>query len=112
MLLAFVCIAAMPPFGLFVSELLTFKALIASHHILVLVVTLVLLTTIIWALGRNVLKMLFVDSENVHVQPSVRHNVAEMTMQYLLLALTVWLGLCPPQWFVDLIEEAVQLITF
>jgi hypothetical protein len=56
--------------------------------------------------------MLFVNSENVHVQPSVRHNVAEMVMQYLLLALTVWLGFCPPQWFVGLIEEAVQLITF
>ncbi|MBR3568529.1 MAG: hypothetical protein IKN94_09680 [Salinivirgaceae bacterium] len=112
MLLAFVCIAAMPPSGLFVSELLTFKALIASHHILALVIVLVLLTTIIWALGRNILKMLFVNSENVHVQPSVRHNVAEMVMQYLLLALTVWLGFCPPQWFVDLIEEAVQLITF
>ena len=102
----------MPPFGLFVSELLTFKALIASHHILALVIVLVLLTTIIWALGRNILKMLFVNSENVHVQPSVRHNVAEMVMQYLLLALTVWLGFCPPQWFVGLIEEAVQLITF
>jgi len=112
LLLAFVCIAAMPPFGLFVSELLTFKALIANNSILVLVIILVLLATIIWALGKNVFKILFVNSDNVHAQTDVKQDVMEIVLQYLLLALTIWLGLFPPQFFIDLINDAVQLLMF
>ncbi|MBO7478247.1 MAG: hypothetical protein J6U04_09985 [Salinivirgaceae bacterium] len=111
-LLAFVCVAAMPPSGLFISELLTFKALIGSHHILALVLTIVLLTTIIWALGKNFFKILFVDSSAVSVQPAVKQNVTELVLQYGLLGLAIWLGMCPPQFFVDLINDAVQLLTY
>ena len=111
-LLAFVCVAAMPPSGLFISELLTFKALIGSHHIWALVLTIVLLTTIIWALGKNFFKILFVDSSAVSVQPAVKQNVTELVLQYGLLGLAIWLGMCPPQFFVDLINDAVQLLTY
>ncbi len=112
LLLAFVCIAAMPPFGLFISELLTFKALIVSHQIFVLVVVLILLATIIWALGKNIFKILFVNSDNVQVQIVEKQDVVEIVMQYILLALTVWLGLFPPQFFINLINDVVQLLTF
>lgn len=112
LLLAFISITAMPPSGLFISELMMFGALIESKHYVVLAMVVVLLTIIIWALGKSVLKILFTPHSNIKLQPNVKVNAGETILQYLLLALTIYLGLCPPEFFVNLINESVQLLIF
>ena len=52
-LLAFICITAMPPSGMFISEFMIFRAMFAKHYIALLVVILFLLTMAMWALGKN-----------------------------------------------------------
>jgi len=108
LLLGFICVTAMPPSGLFISEFMVFRSLFQSHHLVVLVLVLLLLTMIIWAFGKNIFKLLFAapigfDDSNVEkIRP------AESISQFALLALSIYLGLNPPAQFVSLIQEAIH----
>ncbi len=108
LLLGFICVTAMPPSGLFISEFMIFRSLFQGHHLIVLVLVLILLTMIIWAFGKNIFKLLFAppigfnDSNVAIIRP------VESLSQFALLALSVYLGLNPPLQFVNLIQEAIQ----
>lgn len=112
LLLGFVCVTAMPPSGLFLSELLVFKSLMQAKWILAMVIVMILLTVIIWALGKNFFKMIFAPVHDLVPQNTENISVAETFSQYMLIALAIGLGLCPPPFFVNLINEVVQLLTF
>jgi len=109
-LLGFISATAMPPSGLFVSEFLIFRSLFEAHQIILLVVVLLLLTMIIWAFGKNIMKILFIppvefdDSHVPHISPW------ESATQFFLLALAVYLGLNPPAEFVQMIKESIMLL--
>lgn len=110
LLLGFISVTAMPPSGLFVSEFLIFRSLFEAHQIILLVVVLLLLTMIIWAFGKNILKILFIPPvafDDSHV-PTI--SPWESATQYLLLALAVYLGLNPPAEFVQLLKESVMML--
>ena len=112
LLLGFVCITAMPPSGLFISELMVFKSIFEAHSYLALIAVLVMLTIIIWALGKNFFKMLFTPAPSCGNIGEIKVSPIETISQFVLLALVFWLGMCPPQFFVDLINDAVQLLTY
>jgi len=100
---------AIPPSGLFVSEWMIFRALFEGHHLLLLLVVMILLTTIIWAFGRSIFAMLFAaPPQEFDASRVVRIHPLHSLSQYLLLALSVVLGLFPPDSLVALIQEAVQ----
>lgn len=110
LLIAFISATAMPPSGLFVSEFLIFRALFEGQYIFVLLLVLLLLTIIIYAFAKNTFKILFTpvvgfDDSNV---PKI--SPWESLTQYGLLLGAVWLGLDPPQIFVELIRESVKLL--
>jgi hydrogenase-4 component F len=110
LLLGYISVTAMPPSGLFVSEFLIFRSMFEARQIILLVVVLLLLTMIIWAFGKNILKMLFIPPvgfDDSHV-PVI--SPWESTFQFLLLALAVYLGLNPPAEFVQLIKESVMML--
>ena len=108
MILAFICITAMPPSGLFISEFYVIRALFEAGNFWVLVPLLILLTTIIWALGNNIFRMLFSSASGKLSSEPEKINRDETIMQYVLLGLVVYLGIFPPDFFVDLITEAVS----
>ena len=110
-LLAFICITAMPPSGLFISELMVFRALIEARYIGILVLLLILLTLIIWAMGKNTFKMLFTPVPGREDLQTEKVNPWETVMQYLLLALVIYLGVAPPAEFVSLIQESIKNLT-
>lgn len=106
-LLAFICVTAMPPSGLFVSEFYIFKAIFEAKQLYVLIPLLVLLTMIIWALGKNIFKMLFLPPVGFKEEQIEPVSPYETLSQFILLGLVVYLGLNPPDGFVELIEEAI-----
>ncbi len=112
LLLAFIVVTAMPPSGLFISEFYIFKALFEGGLIWLLIPVLILLTMIIWALGKNILKMVFIPPVGFNEAKVDPVNPYETLSQYLLLGLVIYLGINPPQAFVDLIHEAVKNVTF
>lgn len=110
LLLAYFVVTAMPPSGMFISEFLVFRSLFESGNLWILILILVLLTTIIWAFGKNVFKMLFikpVDFDDSHLEPV---HFSESISQYVLLALVIYLGLTPPDMLVSLIESAISTL--
>ena len=110
LLLGFISSTAMPPSGLFVSEFLIFRSLFEAHQLFLLIVVLILLTMIIWAFGKNILKMLFIPPVDFDESHLPKISPWESSSQFLLLAAAVYLGLNPPAVFVDLIRESITLI--
>jgi len=110
LLLGFISAAAMPPSGLFVSEFLIFRSLFEAHQLVLLIAVLLLLTMIIWAFGKNILKILFIPPVGFNENNVPRISPWESVTQFVLLALAVYLGLNPPVEFVHLIEESLILL--
>ena len=108
MLLGFICATAMPPSGLFVSEFMIFSALFKAHQIIVLILVMVLLTMIIWAFGKNIFKLLFTPVEDFDDTNVVKITPIHSLSQFGLIGLSIYLGLNPPEQFVNLIQEAIK----
>jgi hydrogenase-4 component F len=110
LLIGFISATAMPPSGLFVSEFLIFRALFEGSYIILLVIVLVLLTMVIWAFGKNILKILFIPVPGIDESVIPKVNPWESFTQYALMFLAIWLGLNPPEIFVQLIQDAVKIL--
>jgi hydrogenase-4 component F len=110
LLLGFISITAMPPSGLFVSEFFIFRALFESKFIIILILALLLLTLIIYAFGKNILKILFTPPVGFDETQVPHCNPWESLSQYFLLILAVWLGLNPPPVFIKLLHDAVTFL--
>jgi hydrogenase-4 component F len=110
LLLGFVSATAMPPSGLFVSEFLIFRSLFEGNYIILLLVVLLLLTIVIWAFGKNILKILFLPVSGLDETKIPKISPWESLTQYLLLFTAIWLGLNPPPVFVRLIQDAVRIL--
>jgi len=110
LLLGFISSTAMPPSGLFVSEFLIFKSLFDAGQIIVLIAVLLLLTMIIWAFGKNIFKVLFIPAVGFDDSNVEKISPWESVSQFLLLAFAVFLGLNPPDAFVQLLQESVSLL--
>lgn len=110
LLLGFISVTAMPPSGLFVSEFLIFRSLFEAHQIILLIVVLLLLTMIIWAFGKNMLKILFIPTVGFDDSNVPKISPWESSSQFILLALAVYLGLNPPAELVQLIKDSIMLL--
>jgi hydrogenase-4 component F len=108
LLIGFISATAMPPSGLFVSEFLIFKSLFDGNFIILLVIVLLLLTIVIWAFGKNILKILFLPVADIDESRIPKTNPWESLTQYVLLFTAIWLGLNPPAIFVQLIQDVVK----
>ncbi len=111
MLFVLISVTAMPPSGLFVSEFLVFRSMFEARQIIALVVILIIFSLIMWALGKNILKMMFIPPAQ---SPEDKHNVTispwESVTQFVLLALAVYLGLNPPAELVHFINQSIMLL--
>jgi hydrogenase-4 component F len=112
LLLAYICATAMPPSGLFISEFLIFRSLFEGHYLYILIPVLILLTMIIWAFGKNIFKLLFTPPIGFDESKIDKVNPVETYSQFVLLGIVIYLGINPPQQFVDLIREAVRNLLF
>ncbi len=110
LLIGFISATAMPPSGLFVSEFLIFRSLFEGNYIILLILVLLLLTIVIWAFGKNILKILFLPVAGLDESKIPKINPWESLTQYLLMFTAIWLGLDPPAIFVQLIQDAVKIL--
>jgi hydrogenase-4 component F len=108
MLVAFFFATAMPPSGLFISEFMIFRSLFDASYLWLLIIVMLLLTVIIWAFAKNIFKLLFSPPVGFNEEGIERISPAESMSQFILLGLSVYLGLNPPQEFVTLIQESIK----
>jgi hydrogenase-4 component F len=109
-LLAFISVTAMPPSGMFVSEFLIFRSLFESNQLILLLVVLLLLTLIIWAFAKSVFKILFIPAVNFDESTVPIISPWRSVSQFILIGGAAYLGLNPPQIFVDLIKESIMFL--
>lgn len=112
LLLAFICVTAMPPSGLFISEFLIFRSLFEGHLLYILIPVLILLTMIIWSFGRNIFKLLFTPPVGFDESKIDKVDPLETYSQFALIGLVIYLGIFPPQQFVDLIRNSVSNLLY
>jgi len=108
LLFSFFIITAIPPSGMFISEFLIFRSIFESGNIGLLATVLLLLTLIVWALGKNIFKMLFIKTVGFQDDTIIKIHPVESLSQFMLLALVIYLGLNPPGELVNMIREATQ----
>lgn len=108
LLFVFICLAAIPPSGMFISEFLIFKAMFDKQYFVLVAIMMFLLSFAIWALGKNFFRVLFTPAEdNFDISPK-KIFWGDSISQILLTCLVIYLGLNPPAVLTNLINEAIQ----
>lgn len=108
LLFGFVSITAVPPSGLFFSELLVFKAMIAEGSWVLFTVTVFLLTVLIWAFARSIFTIIFLPAKK-----SIERKKCpwwESVTQPLLFLLAAYIGFNPPAFLMELIQDVASMI--
>lgn len=104
-------IAALPPSLLFVSEFMIIKDMFLQHKIFLCVIFLLLLTIILYGLGKAVIKMCFsTPAEDKQEELAKEVRKMDWTMyvpQIVMLAMVFILGVLMPEELVGLIQSTV-----
>ena len=110
LILGVISILAIPPSGLFISEFLVFKAMFVHGHYYIAVFVLILLTVIIYSFSKNTFHLLYGETENLVDREAIKTNPWETISQFILFGLVIYLGVNPPLFFTDLINNAIAIL--
>lgn len=108
LLIGMLAILAIPPSGLFVSEYLILKALVAGKSWFVLILVLILLCCVIYALSTRVLHLLFShprENAGIHTQGTVGRW--ETISQFIFLMVVVGACFYQPPFLKDIINQII-----
>ncbi len=108
LILGFVCVTAMPPSGMFISEFLTFKAMIANGLLPLVIVLFILLSFIFYAIGKDVTHVLFfLPMRSSAVYYEKVHPLESLSQICMLLAV-IYVGINPPDFLEEVIRYAIK----
>jgi hydrogenase-4 component F len=110
MLLGLLCITAIPPSGLFISELYLFKAMIVNGQYVYLVITASLLCFVLYALLTRVLHIVFSQPRTVKPEIHLGVNSWQTATQFLLFGLVIFICFFQPIQFRELISEVIKAL--
>ncbi|MBX7124437.1 MAG: hypothetical protein K1X47_01985 [Cyclobacteriaceae bacterium] len=102
------CIIAMPPSGLFMTEFMLFKSLMISGQWWIVFIVMFLLCFFVYAMIRNFFTLLFLKNP----QAQIAEKVAgwESIPPLLLIVLVIWFGIASPDILLQLVLQAVQVL--
>ncbi len=110
LILGVISILAIPPSGLFISEFLVFKAMFVHGHFYIAVFVLILLTVIIYSFSKNAFHLLYGQTDNLVERDAIKVNPYETISQFVLFGLVIYLGVNPPLFFTELINNAIAIL--
>jgi hydrogenase-4 component F len=111
LLTGMVCILAIPPSGLFISEFMILKGLVYNGRWFVLVASITLLTFVIYAMSTRIMHIIFSDPRgDIAIAPPDKVNPAETITQFLFLGLVVVMCFYQPHFLVDLINQSITIL--
>ncbi len=97
LLLGLLCITAIPPSGMFISELYLFKALVAGDHYWLLAVVLLLLCFVIYALVTRVLHILWSQPRERPLRDPEKVAAWQSVSQFVLFSLVLYICFSQPE---------------
>ena len=110
LLLGLISVIALPPSGLFISELMIFGSFFANGQFLLIVVVMLLLISIMYSISRSILHLVFITPEN---GATINRNEVfawESLSQYLLIGFTVYAAVFQPDYLFHTINQAIALL--
>jgi hydrogenase-4 component F len=108
LILGFLCVTAMPPSGLFISEFMTFKALISNGYMPLAISLFILLSFIFYAIGKDVFHVLFfLPMRSSAVYFDKIHPLESLSQIAMLLAV-IYVGINPPAFLEEVIKFAIK----
>jgi len=110
LLVGLLCITAIPPSGMFLSELYLFRAMIAGHHYFYLIVTAILLCFVLYALLTRVLHIVYSQPRRSATKLPEKVNPWQTTSQYFLFSLVIFICFVQPAPFRELIETIISAL--
>ncbi len=110
LIFGFVSILAIPPSGMFITEFLTLKAMFLNKHYVLGIFILILLSIIIYSFSKNILHLLYGETEISSEYQKIKPNYYETVSQFILFSLVVYLGINPPAFLTDLINDALAIL--
>ncbi|MCX6288079.1 MAG: proton-conducting transporter membrane subunit [Bacteroidetes bacterium] len=108
LLLGLLCITAIPPSGMFISELLMFKAMIANGNYLYMAVAALLLCYVLYALLTRVLHIVFSQPRTQSGKLHEKVNPWQTVSQFVLFGLVILICFTQPAFFRDMIKDIIQ----
>jgi hydrogenase-4 component F len=111
LLTGMICILAIPPSGLFISEFMIFKSLVFNGHWFILVLAIILLCFIVYALSIRIMHVIFSQSRLAtdHGSPE-KIGSFESLSQFILLGTVIIMCFYQPPFLVDLINRSFALL--
>lgn len=109
--MGYFCVTAVPPSGLFVSEFMIFREMYRNGYMWLMGIIMMLLTVIIWALGRNIFRLVFTSPPDVKFETLERPNPLESLSQFALIVFVMFMGIFPPEPVLDYIRAAAAVIS-
>ncbi|NSW93900.1 MAG: hypothetical protein HPY62_04220 [Bacteroidales bacterium] len=111
LMIGLICILAIPPSGLFITEFMIFKGLVYNKQWLVLIVAIILLCYVVYAMSTRFMHILFSNPRN-ETELSVPGQVrpVETVTQFFFLGLVIILCFYQPPFLVELINKGLVLL--
>lgn len=111
LLLGMVCILAIPPSGLFITEFMIFKGMVLKDKWFVLIVSIILLCFVIYAMSIRIMHILFSNPRNEDAVKVPDHvNPVESVTQFVLLGIVIIMCFYQPPVLVDLINQSFAIL--
>ena len=111
LILGMICILAIPPSGLFITEFMIFKGLVYNGQWLVLITAIVLICFVVYAMSTRFMHIIFSsprkESDN---KEQGKINPVETVSQFIFLGIVIVLCFYQPPFLVDLINRSIELL--
>jgi hydrogenase-4 component F len=106
-----ISILAIPPSGMFISELMIFRAMVANGQWFIMAAAVILLSYIIYAMSVRIMHVSFSSprNEKEFKMPGMV-NPVETVSQFILLALVIMICFWQPPFLADLIGNSIALL--
>ena len=111
LILGMICILAIPPSGLFITEFMIFKGLVYNDQWLVLIVSIILLCFVVYAMSTRFMHIIFSNPrQETDLQEPGKVNPVETVSQFVFLGLVMLICFYQPPFLVDLINQSIELL--
>jgi hydrogenase-4 component F len=111
LILGMICILAIPPSGLFITEYMIFKGLVYNGQWLVLITAIVLLCFVVYAMSTRFMHIIFSSPrKESDIKEQGKINPVESVSQFIFLGIVIVLCFYQPPFLVNLINRSIELL--
>ena len=107
LLLGLLCITAIPPSGMFISEILVLKAMVMRGDYIYLVLTAAMLCFVMYALLTRVLHIVYSQPRGIKSELHERVNPWQTVTQFILFGMVIFICFDQPASFRELLDGIV-----